>query len=122
MTITQVQVLSWPVRDQDRSREFFVDVLGFELIRDNPFGAGQRWIEVGPKGAATSLTLVTWSDQMPPGSAQGLVLETDDVDADAAALAARGVELSPIDEQPWGRYTTFTDPDGNGIVLQTSRL
>ncbi len=121
--ISCVQLLSLPVADQTRARDFYVNVLGFDLVRDNPMGPDQRWVEVGPKGAQTTITLVTWFPTMPPGCVKGLVLETDDLDADVAALTARGVAIPDgIQQQPWGRFVTFDDPDGNGIVLQaTSR-
>ena len=119
MTVTQIQLISLPVADQDRALRFYVDVLGFDLVRDNPMGPGQRWVQVAPPGAQTSITLVTWFPTMPPGSAKGTVLESDDLDADVAALAARGLSIEGgIQSQPWGRFVTFDDPDGNGIVLQ----
>jgi catechol 2,3-dioxygenase-like lactoylglutathione lyase family enzyme len=120
MAVTHVQLFSVPVHDQDRARHFYVDTLGLELVRDTPMGPGGRWVQVAPKGANTSITLVTWFDSMPPGSLKGMVLETDDLDGDTAALAARGVAVSDVQQQPWGRYVTFDDPDGNGIVLQTT--
>jgi predicted enzyme related to lactoylglutathione lyase len=76
---------------------------------------------VAPKGAATSITLVTWFDTLPPGSVKGLVLETDDLDGDVADLTRRGVPIDDgIQDAPWGRYVSFDDPDGNGIVLQAT--
>jgi catechol 2,3-dioxygenase-like lactoylglutathione lyase family enzyme len=122
MAITQLQLISLPVADQDRSRDFYVEVLGFDLVRDNPMGPGQRWVQVAPKGAQTSITLVTWFPTMPPGSVKGTVLETDDLDGDIAALTAGGVATGGIQEQPWGRFVTFDDPDGNGIVLQETSV
>ncbi|MEU8185493.1 glyoxalase superfamily protein [Micromonospora sp. NPDC049044] len=124
MTVTHVQLVSVPVTDQDRARDFYVDVLGFDLVWDNPMGPdGGRWVQVAPKGAATALTLVTWFPTMPPGSLKGMVLETDDLDADVAHLRERGVEFeSDIQSAPWGRYATLHDPDGNGIVLQATRV
>jgi catechol 2,3-dioxygenase-like lactoylglutathione lyase family enzyme len=120
MTINHVQLVSVPVSDVDRARAFYVDQLGMELIRDNRMGPAQRWVQVGPKGGQASLTLVTWFDTMPAGSLRGLVLHTDDLDADVAELAGRGVRIDDgIRQEPWGRYVTFADPDGNGIVLQT---
>ena len=84
-------------------------------------GPDMRWVEVAPKGGQTSITLVTWFPSMPPGSVKGTVLETDDMDGDVAALTARGVAIEGgIQEQPWGRFVTFDDPDGNGIVLQAT--
>ena len=119
---THLQVVSVPVSDQDRAKAFYVDTLGFELRRDNPMGPGQRWVEVAPPGAATSLTLVTWFPTMPPGSLKGLVLATDDVDRAVAELQERGVRfVDPLTDSPWGRWATFDDPDGNGWVLQQSR-
>jgi catechol 2,3-dioxygenase-like lactoylglutathione lyase family enzyme len=120
MTVTRVQLLSVPVTDQDRARDFYVDVLGMTLVRDNPMGADQRWVEVAPKGADTSITLVTWFPTMPPGSLKGLVLETDDLDSDLARLTGLGVPVEGVQDAPWGRFVTFHDPDGNGIVLQAS--
>jgi catechol 2,3-dioxygenase-like lactoylglutathione lyase family enzyme len=119
MTITHVELLSLPVQDQERARDFYVDILGFEVVRDNPMGPAQRWIQVAPKGAQTSVTLVTWFDTMPPGSLQGLVLHADDLDAEVAALIERGVPVPDgVQEEPWGRYAVFCDPDGNRLVLR----
>ncbi len=121
MTIGYLRLLSLPVADQDRARAFYTDKLGFDLVADNPMGPDRRWVQVAPKGAATGITLVTWFDSMPPGSVKGLVLETDDLDADVAALTGRGVVIEGgVQQAPWGRFATFDDPDGNGLVLQES--
>jgi catechol 2,3-dioxygenase-like lactoylglutathione lyase family enzyme len=121
MTIGYIQLLSLPVADQDRARAFYTDKLGFHLVADTTMGPDQRWVQVAPKGAATSITLVTWFDSMPPGSVKGLVLETDDLDADVAALTGRGVAIEGgVRQAPWGRFVTFDDPDGNGLVLRES--
>ena len=118
MTITHIDVLSLPVSDPDRARDFYVQTLGFDLVRDNEMGPAQRWIQVAPKGAQTSITLVTWFDTMPPGSLQGLVLHTDDLDAEVTALTARGVAVPDgVQDAPWGRFAVFADPDGNRLVL-----
>jgi catechol 2,3-dioxygenase-like lactoylglutathione lyase family enzyme len=121
MTVRGVQLFSVPVTDQDRARDFYVDVLGFELVEDRPMGPGRRWVRVRPQGAETAITLVTWFDSMPAGSLTGLVLETDDVDGDAERLRSHGVELEGgVQDAPWGRYVQFADPDGNGLILQTT--
>ena len=121
MTLSKVTLFSVPVTDQDRAKAFYVDKLGFELVSDMPMGPGQRWVQVRPKGAQTSITLVTWFETMPAGSLTGLVIETDDLDGDIAALQARGVAFEgDVQEQPWGRYATFSDPDGNGLILQAT--
>lgn len=122
MAIRHIQVVSIPVSDQDRAKEFYVDVLGFALLADRQFTPDMRWVMVAPPGAQTSFTLVTWFPTMLPGSLKGTVLETDDLEGDIEALSSRGVELSELQEAPWGRFVTFDDPDGNGIVLQASAM
>ncbi len=119
MAVTGVQVLSLSVADQDRARRFYVDILGFDLVSDTEMGPGVRWVQVRPPGARTSITLVTWFPTMPPGSTKGTVLETDDLDGDVARLRSLGVVIEgDAVEAPWGRFVTFDDPDGNGLVLQ----
>jgi len=86
-----------------------------------PMGPGQRWIQLRPPGAETSVTLVTWFASMPPGCLTGVVLETDDLDRDLTRLRERGgVTDLDISEQPWGRSVGFADPDGNRLTLQTT--
>ena len=118
MTIEGVQVVSEPVSDRDKARAFYTDTLGFELRAENTFGEGARWIEVAPRGSATSLTLVTWFDAMPPGSLQGLVFAVDNVRATHERLLAKGIPLDfPPREMPGGLQAVFHDPDGNGFVI-----
>ena len=99
MAIDRIQLLSIPVRDQEVAKAFYVDVLGFDLVRDNPMGPDQRWVEVAPRGAATSMTLVTWFETMPPGSLRGLVLETDDLEGTIAEIAEVSVAVAAAVEQ-----------------------
>ena len=120
MPITRVQLLSVPVSDQDRARDFYIGTLGFTLVSDTQMGPDMRWVLVAPPGGGTMITLVTWFPTMPAGSLKGTVLETDTLEADATSIAATGVAVTPIEDAPWGRFVTFDDPDGNGIVLQAS--
>lgn len=117
MTITRVRVVSVPVSDQDRSADFYVGVLGLELLSDSLMG-DMRWVQVAPRGSETSLTLVTWFPTMPAGSLKGLVIETDQLVDDVEAIRAKGVAIEGVQDAPWGRFATFDDPDGNGIVLR----
>jgi catechol 2,3-dioxygenase-like lactoylglutathione lyase family enzyme len=116
MTVTRIRVVSVPVSDQDRSLDFYVGVLGFELVSDSLMG-DMRWMQVAPRGSECSLTLVTWFPTMPAGSLKGLVIETDQLDSDVEAIRAKGVVVEGVQDAPWGRFATFDDPDGNGIVL-----
>ena len=108
--ITRVGTVIVPVSDQDRALEFYVGKLGFEVRIDGPFGEGQRWIEVAPPGAVTTIALVS--------SQEGIEvsLATDDADADHSDMRARGVEAD-AEVMRMGDYVppmfTFRDPDGN---------
>ena len=119
MAIQDIAVVSVPVSDPERAKTFYVDTLGFELLRDDQTVPGIRWVQVAPKGSATSLTLVTWFDSMPPGSSRGLVIRSDNIEADYLRLTERGVQFEgPPQRQPWATEAVFSDPDGNSIVLQ----
>lgn len=120
MAVRHIQVVSVPVSDQDRARDFYVGVLGFALLADRQLSAEMRWVMVAPPGGQAALTLVTWFPSMPAGSLQGMVLETDDLERDIEHFTGKGVAVSAIEEAPWGRFATLADPDGNGIVLQAS--
>jgi catechol 2,3-dioxygenase-like lactoylglutathione lyase family enzyme len=120
MSIQDVTVVSIPVSDQDRAKKFYVEQLGFELVRDDASMPGMRWLQVRPAGGSTSLTLVTWLESMPAGSLQGLVFRSTDLSADYERLVAEGVTFdAPPQKQPWAVLETVVrDPDGNGLVLQ----
>lgn len=121
MSIRRLDIVSIPVADAERAKAFYRDVLGFDVIRDNPMGPNQQWIELAPPGAETSITLVTWFDSMPAGSVQGLVVDCEDIHATHADLKSRGLTISDIEAQPWGQFANFKDPDGNGWVLQQAQ-
>ena len=119
MAIQNVKVISVPVSDPEQAKNFYVETLGFELTRNDASIPGIRWLQVTPKGGAPSLTLVTWFKTMPPGSLQGLVLGSEDLNAECARLAAEGVRFDcPLEEQPWGTEAVICDPDGNKLILQ----
>jgi predicted enzyme related to lactoylglutathione lyase len=118
MTISCFEILSVPVSDQQRAKEFYRDILGFDLLREEAMGPGSKWIQLAPKGCATTIALVTWFDAMRPGGLQGVMLNVTDIDRDHRELSERGLKLSEIQQQPWGRYAMFSDPDGNGWILR----
>ncbi len=112
-----VAVVSIPVKDQVAGRTFYTEVIGLEVLRDEAMGPDMRWIQLQPKDGGATIALVTWFQGMPPGGMQGLMLGVEDVDAEYARLSALGIAVSPVDEQPWGRFTMLSDPDGNGLIL-----
>lgn len=117
MNITHISMVSVPVKDQDNAKAFYVDQLGFEVLRDDRFG-DRRWLQVGPAGGQTSITLVNEPGHMEPGTQRGIVLLSSDIRSDHKALKSRGVPITYVARNPGGEYATFTDPDGNGWVLQ----
>lgn len=116
--LRRIDIISIPVSDQAAAKQFYMDMLGFEIVHESPMGPDRTWIQLRPPGGETSVTLVTWFDSMPPGSIKGLVLISDDVEATHAELAGKGLEIDELRKAPWGKFTTFSDPDGNGWVLQ----
>ncbi len=119
MTNHHISVVSVPVTDVDRSKAFYMDVLGFELVMDNTMADGTlRWVMLRPSAGGTAITLVTWFERMPAGSLQGTVLAVPDLDAAITALTAHQVEFTPPESSPWGRWVTIHDLDGNSWVIQ----
>ncbi|HEY7146124.1 MAG TPA: glyoxalase superfamily protein [Streptosporangiaceae bacterium] len=120
--MSTLQVVSVPVSDQDRAKEFYAGGLGFSAEIDTSFGDGMRWVMLRPPGGGTAITLVTWFDTMPPGSLNGAVLGCEDLEKTLDELTARGVTFAEgeIQSASWGRWKTFADPDGNRWVLQQS--
>lgn len=110
--ITRVGTVILPVSNQDKALEFYMGTLGFEKRMDGSFGEGQRWIEVAPPGAATTIALG------PQGSSAGIEVSfaTDDAESDHSAMVAKGVdadaELIRMGEGVPPMFT-FRDPDGN---------
>jgi catechol 2,3-dioxygenase-like lactoylglutathione lyase family enzyme len=119
MRLGAIELVSVPVTDQSRSKEFYEGKLGFTLISDDPFGDGLRWVQLSPPGGGPGITLVTWFPELRPGTLTGLVLSCDDVDGAYAELRERGVGFSAAPEDmPWGRFASLQDPDGNTWLLR----
>ena len=115
--ITEVRTVGVPVTDQDRALEFYVDKLGFEKRLDASFGEGQRWVEVAPPGATTSIALVRARKGDPTGIDTQIRLTSVDANADHAALRARGVDTdAEVTPYPVPMFV-FRDPDGNRLII-----
>jgi catechol 2,3-dioxygenase-like lactoylglutathione lyase family enzyme len=109
-----------PVSDQDRAIEFYTEKLGFEKRADTPFGGGNRWVEVAPAGATTTIALMPPREGDPVGVETRVAFNTDDADADHASLRARGVDVD--DEvmrmgDPVPPMFFFRDQDGNTSLI-----
>jgi catechol 2,3-dioxygenase-like lactoylglutathione lyase family enzyme len=129
MTITQLATVIVPVSDQDRAISFYVGTLGFENRLDFMYETGERWVEVVPTGAGTSLTLVPPPEGEPVGIETRVILLTPDVGAHRTELRARGIEvgeiLRPGQVVYWGGAPLagnppmffLRDPDGNSLLI-----
>jgi catechol 2,3-dioxygenase-like lactoylglutathione lyase family enzyme len=114
----RLELINVPVSDVDRSIDFYVNKAGFSLDHDHTPTDEIRFVQLTPPGSATSISIGRGLPNTEPGSVKGLQLVVDDIEAATSELSEGGVEVSEIDEQPWGRFAYFADPDGNGWVLQ----
>ena len=107
------------VSDPERSVDFYVNVLGFEVRRRMLMGGGAEWIEVAPPGAETCLVIYPrdlmpdWAERKP-----SLVFYCADVAETVAELEASGVKVVMLPaDLPWGTFAAIEDPDGNRLGL-----
>jgi catechol 2,3-dioxygenase-like lactoylglutathione lyase family enzyme len=113
----KLELVAVPVTDVDRAKEFYSTV-GFVLDHDHTVSDEVRFVQMTPPGSACSIAFGKGLTGLAPGSLDNLQAVVADADAARADLVARGVEVSDVDEQPWGRFVYFRDPDGNGWALQ----
>lgn len=119
--ISRVHAVAVPVSDQERALAFYGAVLGMELRRDAVFGVGQRWIEVAPPGAETTVALPPPHPGVQPGVDTGLRLATPDAESAHAALMAAGADVDEMLSFPGAPAMFFLrDPDGNTLVIVES--
>lgn len=121
MGLSSIELVSIPVSDQDRAKEFYSQTLGFSVNVDAPVGEDMRWVQLTPPGGGASIALITWQQAMPPGALQDLYLACQDIDGTYQTLRERGVTFTdePFDS-PFGKFAHFQDLDGNGWVLHES--
>ena len=114
----KLELIQVPVADLDAAKAFYTDQVGFVADVDATVGDGVRFIQLTPPGSACSIALTSGVHAMAPGSLEGLQMVVGDAAAAREELAARGLEVSDVQEFPWGRFVFFADPDGNGWALQ----
>jgi len=118
--ISQVGTVIVPVSDQDRALGFYLDTLGFEKRVDTPYGEGDRWVEVAPPGAATTIALVPPREGESAGIETRVGFTTEDAEADHASLRAQGVDADAAVMRmgdPVPPMFFFRDPDGNSFLI-----
>ncbi|MBM0124683.1 VOC family protein [Pimelobacter simplex] len=113
----KLELVTVPVTDVDRAKEFYVRV-GFNADHDHTVSEDVRFVQLTPPGSACSIAIGKGLTTMAPGSLENLQMVVADADAVRADLAGRGIDVTPVDDQPWGRFVYFADPDGNRWSLQ----
>ncbi len=114
----RIELIAVPVSDVDRARAFYADTLGWPVDHDQTVNEDIRFVQVTPPGSACSIAFGKGVSEMEPGSLQAIQAVIASADDALADLTGRGVSADGVDNQAWGRFVRFTDPDGNGWTLQ----
>ncbi len=125
----KLEVVPIPVSDVNRAKRFYGEQVGFVVDLDTRLGDGIRLVQLTPPGSGCSIHLSTGILSMPPGVLEGLQLVVSDIEAARSELVERGVEVGPVQHMEggewvegrggeWNSFVFFSDPDGNGWVLQ----
>jgi len=113
----RLELVAVPVSEVDRAKAFY-EKAGFNADHDHQVSDEIRFVQLTPPGSACSIALGTGLSDAEPGSVQGLQVVVSDINEARAELAGRGVEVSDIQQYPWGNFVFFSDPDGNGWAVQ----
>jgi catechol 2,3-dioxygenase-like lactoylglutathione lyase family enzyme len=114
----KLELVAVPVSDVDRAKAFYTDQAGFNADHDHTVSDEIRFVQLTPPGSGCSIAIGKGVSSAAPGSIEGLQLVVDDIEAAHAELSGRGVEVSEVQDFPWGRFVFFADPDGNRWAVQ----
>ena len=104
-------LVSVPVTDPQKSKAFYLK-MGLHLVREMPMDKEKVWMQMGFPEGGPGITLVTWFPKMPPGSLQAVVIDCENIVGEIDRLKTNGITTGKIDDTPWGKFATITDPDG----------
>ncbi|MDR5699532.1 VOC family protein [Agromyces aerolatus] len=114
----KIELIFVPVTDVDRAKEFYIDI-GFNPDYDQRVTEGLRFVQLTPPGSACSIAIGEGlGSGVEPGTLDVIQVVIPDADRALADLVEKGVDAEGVDEQAWGRFVTFRDPDGNRWTLQ----
>jgi len=113
----KLELLAVPVTDVDRAKDFYVQA-GFNADQDATVSDELRFVQLTPPGSACSICIGKGLTKAEPGSMDMILLVVDSAQAAYDDLTSRGIEATGIDEQPWGKFVYFNDPDGNKWSVQ----
>ncbi len=114
----KIELIPLAVEDVDRAVDFYGTKVGWTVDHDRTVHEGLRFVQVTPQGSAASICFGLGLGMLPEGSKQMIQIVIDSAEEARDHLRSRGVECSDVDEQPWGRFVNFEDPDGNRWALQ----
>ncbi len=114
----KLELIALPVSDVDRAVGFYVGQLGWTLDHDHTLSDEMRFVQVTPPGSACSIAIGKGLIQGEHGPIRTLQVVVPDIEAAHAELTGAGVAASAIDDQPWGSFVYFEDPDGNAWAVQ----
>ena len=125
----KLELVPIPVTDVDRAKRFYSEQAGFVVDLDTGLTNGMRVIQLTPPGSACSICIGVGIVDTAPGSIQGVLLVVADIEVARAELGERGIDVGPIQHLEdgvwrdgkggeWNSFARFSDPDGNGWVLQ----
>lgn len=114
----KLELVAIPVSDVDRAKAFYVEKLGFNADHDHTVSEDVRFVQLTPAGSPCSIAIGQGVVDTEPGSAAGLQLVVASAEQAHAELSSRGVDVSPVQDFPWGRFVFFADPDGNRWAIQ----
>src|SRR6188472_3587477 len=109
----KLELVVIPVSDVDRAKAFYTEQVGFNADHDHQVSDEIRFVQLTPPGSACSIAIGKGLTKMAPGSLEGLQMVVADIEQARAALVAGGVDVSEVQDFPWGRFVFFSDPDGN---------
>jgi predicted enzyme related to lactoylglutathione lyase len=113
----KLELVAIPVSDVDRAKEFYAQV-GFNVDHDHVVNEDIRFVQLTPPGSACSITVGKGVTDAEPGSVKGMQVVVTDIEAAHEDLTARGIEVTEIQDMPWGSFVFFSDPDGNAWAVQ----
>jgi catechol 2,3-dioxygenase-like lactoylglutathione lyase family enzyme len=114
----RLELVFVPVTDVDRAKAFYVDKVGFNPDHDQRVSEDLRFVQLTPPGSGCSISIGEGVSDMEPGTQKGLQLVVEDIEATQTELRSRGLDVGEVDDQPWGRFLYFQDPDGNSWAIQ----
>ncbi len=114
----RIELIFVPVTDVDRAIEFYVEKVGFTLDMEARVDEKTRFVQVTPPTSACSTAFGEGISDMTPGTQNSIQVVVPDAEAARADLLSRGVEAPEVQTLAWGKFTGFTDPDGNTWTIQ----